>query len=56
MQIVKKSKKEPLKISTLNIRVDYDFDKKWKKFAKENGINTSHTIRLFLEKIMKKGF
>lgn len=54
MQIIKKSKKEPLKISTLTIRVDYDFDKKWKKFAKENGINTSQTIRAFLEQIIKK--
>ncbi|MDQ1341179.1 MAG: hypothetical protein QG567_2337 [Campylobacterota bacterium] len=55
MQIIKKSKKEPLKISTLAIRVDYDFDKKWKEFAKENKINTSLTIRAYLEKIMKKG-
>lgn len=55
MKIVKKIKKEKLKISTLNIRVEEEFDKKWKQFAKENKINTSLTIRVFLEKIMKKG-
>lgn len=56
MEIVKRSKKgQAEKISTLNIRVSYDFDKKWKKFAKENNINTSQTIRLYLEKIMGKG-
>jgi len=55
MKIIKKQKKEPQKISTLNIRVDYEFDKQWKQFAKENKINTSLTIRAYLEKIMKKG-
>ena len=52
IKVVKKQKKENQKISTLNIRVECEFDKKWKQFAKDNKINTSQTIRIYLEEIM----